>query len=244
MDHLVELNKLCRKNSEKRLLIHNGYCAWGYGSPNDPVFINSEDALKIIEILKNLYLFVPSDIINQLEKGFPSIQYTEEPELLYKETFNRMFIDFMKPEDCGYSNDDKKDVWKKIELSEATMKRSIDLSRINEVKYFGEYLLLAAIKNGFIDSIYRLLENGADPLVTDEKGNNALHCVVRSELPEEEIINLIEVFIIKYKVDPNSKNYQQYTVLAEASMGMNLFFRNSRQESIRQKVKSLGGRYP
>ena len=81
----------------------------------------------------------------------------------------------------------------------------------------GGTFLMIACEWGHNDIVLTLLENGADPNICDNDGDNALHYVLRSNSSEDNILDIIQA-LLSWNIDVNAQNNDGVTPLMIASI--------------------------
>nr|XP_036584003.1 ankyrin repeat-containing protein [Colletotrichum truncatum]KAF6793262.1 ankyrin repeat-containing protein [Colletotrichum truncatum] len=95
--------------------------------------------------------------------------------------------------------------------------------------------LLSALEKGIIDKALQLVEFGADLLETDDKGNGAIHYVLRNRQFSTEQRNLLHRLVAS-GADINLRNNSGQTLLHLLGQGVNSMFPRSKLESVDQHI--------
>ena len=91
-----------------------------------------------------------------------------------------------------------------------------EIHNFNHQQETGETILMIACECGHIDIILTLLENGADPNICDNDGNNALHYALLTSSSEDNTIDIIQKLLSR-NVNVNVQNKKKVTPLMIAS---------------------------
>ena len=92
-----------------------------------------------------------------------------------------------------------------------------EISDSNHQQETGETFLMLACDGGHKDIVLTLLENGADPNICDNNGNNTLHHALMSNSSEDNIIDIIQT-LMSWNIDVNAQNNNGVTLLMIASV--------------------------
>ncbi|XP_019859899.1 PREDICTED: ankyrin repeat and KH domain-containing protein mask-like, partial [Amphimedon queenslandica] len=101
-----------------------------------------------------------------------------------------------------------------LEVVKSLLKEINDLNHQQET---GETFLMLACECGHKDIVLTLLENGADPNICDNDGDNALHHALYSSSSEDNNIDDIIETLLSWNINVNRKNNDGVTPLMIAS---------------------------
>ena len=87
-----------------------------------------------------------------------------------------------------------------------------EIHDLNHQQETGETFLMLACAYGHKDIVLTLLENGADPIICDNKGNSALHHVLWSNSSEDNILGIIQT-LLSWNINVNAQNNNGITPL-------------------------------
>jgi hypothetical protein len=105
----VDIKKLEDMQIDKpnfKLMVHNGYFAWLYGSPQNPLLISKDTAIKI---LSEFEIRTGKDAINEMENNRLDLVYAEENDDLYHKTGKNRIIGLYDAKDCIFTSKVKKE---------------------------------------------------------------------------------------------------------------------------------------
>lgn len=103
---MKELEKLENENKDSKYMVHNGYLGWGYGTPQHPLIISRDTAIKIfIDYEKR----TGKDAVSEITNHTLDFIYAEaESELYYKTGGNRI-IGLYDPTACVFKQESDKE---------------------------------------------------------------------------------------------------------------------------------------
>ena len=82
-----------------RLMIHDGFFAWSYGSPQNPLMISLDTA---VNILSEYEQSTGKDANVEFEQNSLGLIYAEEGDDLYRKTDRNRIMGLYEPESCVF----------------------------------------------------------------------------------------------------------------------------------------------
>lgn len=96
LEGLLERKKNCK------LMIHNGFFAWSYGSPQDPIVISLSTAIKVLSLFE---MRTGKDANEEMENNTLGLIYAEKDDDLFFMTDKNRIIGLYDLEECVFTMD-------------------------------------------------------------------------------------------------------------------------------------------
>lgn len=106
---IKRLERIQSENPNLKFMLHNGYFAWSYGSPQNPIFISNDTAIKILlEFEKR----TGKDAVDEMKSSIFDLVYAEENDDLYYKTGRNRIIGLYDVDSCIFTAEaDKEKVY-------------------------------------------------------------------------------------------------------------------------------------
>ena len=97
---VLKLESLWERKNKCKLMIHNGFFKLAYGSPQNPIIISFNTAVKILSVFE---IRTGKDAINELENNVLGLIYAENDDDLFIKTSKNRIIGFYDLEKCVFT---------------------------------------------------------------------------------------------------------------------------------------------